>query len=517
MHIRSPSTKSTAASPKSDRPGNAAPSSAPRALGVEPQHILQLQQRYGNRAVAQLLRSRAATDTRPASGEDVIQGVFQYVRTTNSIVDLGRSEEEFDTFYKNNGLEYGTAWSSDGVLVYGDVRNLDMIPYMPVGGAAQTSNYVHIGSSFAPQLVTAEQFNQWQAEGFFDLDDEQRFAMYAQTTGENWNTVEQNDLKDTGPGGIHIASVGAPTHKADLWEQFNYEEKLKMLTDAMDMAFVQWQEGYDEEATYIFTAPEYYFSGKDTHYLPSEQAQYIYEQLTAKLSMLPSNVLVIPGTIGWQESMEGQQLDEYMQQHNTSKGTLMNDMNNHGLSYSEKTDYEYAWGDEPQTSENPANIYHNTAYIYQGGQDVARYDKRYESMSDTAPDRSRQEKRDGFFHIGTETFETTVNDIPIRLEICSDNSGESIQESGYDGVHILLAADFGDTMDSTLHGQTYIHTDSSSPYVRNEVDVAPAKDRYHAGDRNMPTVTPSQKMEHTEGGSQVTLSFYRVAKRTVGR
>ncbi|MFJ6382597.1 DUF4157 domain-containing protein [Kitasatospora sp. NPDC092039] len=325
--------------------------------------------------------------------------------------------------------------------------------------------------------------------------------------------------------GVHIASVQAPTDQVmgedAAWSAVELEEKKKLLGEAMDLAFLEWSERYDPEHVYVFTAPEYYFSGQGTHFLSEDQAAGVDEWLAARLAGLPSNYLVVPGTVGRRRDLGGPGADQARADQRTGRESL------ESQAKAEKNDYaldmvaelEEVWEQGPDLDgSGDVTVFDNYAPVFQGGQGPRSYTKRFEAPSyGGAPDRSEEEMRQGFFAIGKEKFTTTVKGVQVKLEICSDNAAESLWTEPYEGVHILVAADFGDAGDSkaSMHGDTFVVADAGHSQLFESDSPVPQLEnirdrRYHASDKRKMT---SKNAEATSQKGRVSLNFYRTATR----
>ncbi|MFF2751277.1 DUF4157 domain-containing protein [Kitasatospora sp. NPDC058048] len=352
-------------------------------------------------------------------------------------------------------------------------------------------------------------------------------AHAARERTEPWER-EESDPHDmeigAGRTGVHIAGVQAPTDKVmgkgAEWSAVELEEKKRLLGEAMDTAFLEWSKRYDPEHVYIFTAPEYYFSGEGTHFLSAEKAAGVDDWLADRLAGLPSNYLVVPGTIGRRRDLDEQGSD--LARADQRKGReLIQDEVDGGNEYAELSaaELEEVWEQGPALDgSGNVTVFDNYARVFQGGQGPKTYTKRFEAPREGgAPDRSPEEVEQGFFAIGKENFETTVKGVQIRLQICSDNAAESLWNAPYEGVHILVAAHFGDAGESqaNMHGDTFVVADSGHAQLfESDNPVAPAekvKDRrYNA---NMKRKMTSKSAEATSSKGPVSLNFYRTATR----
>ncbi|MER7582593.1 DUF4157 domain-containing protein [Kitasatospora sp. NPDC097691] len=325
--------------------------------------------------------------------------------------------------------------------------------------------------------------------------------------------------------GVHIAGVQAPTDEvmADgaAWSAVELEEKKKLLGEAMDTAFLEWSRRYDPEHVYIFTAPEYYFSGQGTHFLSADQAADVDEWLAGRLARLPSNYLVVPGTIGRRRDLDEPESSRARTDQREGREQLRNeaedDDNYYALDMAEEL--QDIWDQGPALDESGnVTVFDNYARVFQGGQDPKTYTKRFEAPSQGgAPDRSKEEMKQGFFAIGKEKFETTVKGVQVRLEICSDNAAASLWTEPYEGVHILVAANFGNAGESQadMHGDTFVVADSGKaelfesdkplPQAKNIKDA-----RYSAAEHRKMT---NKSAEATSRKGPVSLNFYRTATR----
>ncbi|HXJ48220.1 MAG TPA: hypothetical protein VNF91_03540, partial [Candidatus Acidoferrum sp.] len=321
-------------------------------------------------------------------------------------------------------------------------------------------------------------------------------------------------VDDNAKTDVHVASVGSPTHDLKRWGQVALQDKLDLLYKAFDKSFLQWHQHYDPDATYIFTAPEYYFSASNSHFLAEADAAMVWQSMRERFAQLPSNFLVIPGTTGWRHEASGNELRDYRAEHAQQKSRVDEEMTANELYPDETSPLKEVWEQEPDVARpGPLPIYHNDALVFSGEQPASVYSKRYESTDKKAFDRTKTEQQSGYFHLGRESFTTQVNGIPIKLEICSDNAYESIAKAGYEGIHILLGSHFGgQQMWSAVHGQTYIHTDSTEQFVSKQEAPEVAKSRKEASGRNMKTINPTEVFTNQTHGN-VTLSFFRVAMR----
>ncbi|MGW3185075.1 eCIS core domain-containing protein [Kitasatospora sp. NPDC001119] len=324
--------------------------------------------------------------------------------------------------------------------------------------------------------------------------------------------------------GVHIASVQAPTDKVmkagAQWSAVELDKKKKLLGEALDTAFLEWSKRYDPEQVYIFTAPEYYFSGQGTHFLSGDQAAGVDEWLADRLAILPSNYLVVPGTIGRRRSLDAHESDQARADQQEGRKRLKENMGaDNGYAKDSVAELEEIWeqGPDPDGSGN-VTVFDNYARVFQGGQDPKTYTKRFEAPDwGGAPDRSQEEMEQGFFAIGQENFETTVKGVQVRLQICSDNAAESLWNEPYEGVHILVAANFGDAGESqaNMHGDTFVVADSGHSQLFEADNPVPPADsvedlRYHAAEKRKMT---GKSPEATSTKGPVSLNFYRTATR----
>ncbi|MGW7449431.1 eCIS core domain-containing protein [Kitasatospora sp. NPDC054795] len=352
-------------------------------------------------------------------------------------------------------------------------------------------------------------------------------AHAARERTEPWEREESepHDM-ETGAGrtGVHIAGVQAPTDKVmgkgAEWSAVELEEKKRLLGEAMDTAFLEWSKRYDPEHVYIFTAPEYYFSGEGTHFLSADQAAGVDDWLADRLAGLPSNYLVVPGTIGRRRDLDEQGSDQARADQRKGRELIQEEVDG-GNDYAELSaaELEEVWEQGPELDgSGNVTVFDNYARVFQGGQGPKTYTKRFEAPREGgAPDRSPEEVEQGFFAIGKENFETTVKGVQVRLQICSDNAAESLWNAPYEGVHILVAAHFGDAGESqaNMHGDTFVVADSGHAQLfESDNPVPPAakvKDRrYNA---NMKRKMTSKSAEATSRKGPVSLNFYRTATR----
>ncbi|MFI9325565.1 DUF4157 domain-containing protein [Kitasatospora aureofaciens] len=361
-------------------------------------------------------------------------------------------------------------------------------------------------------------------------EDRQAADALAHTARERIEAWEREEFEPHGmetgaeKTGVHIASVQAPTDKVmgegAEWSAVELEDKKRLLGEAMDTAFLEWSERYDPEHVYIFTAPEYYFSGEGTHFLSADQAAGVDEWLADRLARLPSNYLVVPGTIGRRRSLDEHESDQARADQREGRKGIREEADA-GNYYAEEAAelLEDVWdqGPDPDGAGN-VTVFDNYARVFQGGQGPKTYTKRFEAPSQGgAPDRSAEEMKQGFFAIGTEKFETTVKGIQVRLEICSDNAAESLWTEPYEGVHILVAAHFGDAGESpaSMHGDTFVVADSGHAQLfESDKPLEPAESvadrRYYAAEKRKMT---AKSAEATSRKGPVSLNFYRTATR----
>ncbi|WP_097870686.1 eCIS core domain-containing protein [Streptomyces sp. rh34] len=355
----------------------------------------------------------------------------------------------------------------------------------------------------------------------------QNLAHAARERTEPWvrEDFERHDMEiDAEKTGVHIAGVQAPTDKVmgedAAWSAVELEQKKQLLGEALDTAFLEWSERYDPEHMYIFTAPEYYFSGEGTHFLSEDQAAGVDEWLAGRLAKLPSNYLVVPGTVGRRRDLDGPAADRARADQREGRERIRQEAssgNFYAADAEEELTYE-VWNQGPELDgTGNVTVFDNYAPAFQGGQEPKTYTKRFEASSREAPDRSAEERRQGFFAIGKEKFETTVKGVRVRLEICSDNAAESLWTAPYEGVHILVAADFGNAGESqaNMHGDTFVVADSGfSQLYEADHPVPPAKDigdaRYAANEKRK---MRSKSAETTSRKGPVSLNFYRTATR----
>ncbi|MFI1930462.1 DUF4157 domain-containing protein [Streptomyces sp. NPDC020330] len=368
-----------------------------------------------------------------------------------------------------------------------------------------------------------------------DRQTAQNLAHAARERTEPWGREDfaRHDTEiDAEKTGVHIAGVQAPTDKVmgegAAWSAVELEQKKQLLGEALDTAFLEWSERYDPEHVYIFTAPEYYFSGKGTHFLSEDQAADVDEWLADRLAKLPSNYLVVPGTVGRRRDLDGPAADQARADQREGREWINQEANS-GNYYAEDAGIdlgETVWEQGPEIEgTGPVTLFDNYATAFQGGQEPKTYTKRFEASSETAPDRSAGEREQGFFAIGKEKFETTVKGVQVRLEICSDNAAESLWSAPYEGVHILVAANFGDAGESqaNMHGDTFVVADSGySQLYEADKPVPPAKNvddaRYAGVDDARYAANEKRKMkrksaETTSRKGPVSLNFYRTATR----
>ncbi|MFE7455068.1 eCIS core domain-containing protein [Streptomyces griseus] len=362
-------------------------------------------------------------------------------------------------------------------------------------------------------------------------EDRQAVAALAETARGRTEPWERETFTSHDPEigaeqtGFHIAGVQAPTDKVTgedaAWSAVDLEEKKKLLGEAMDLAFLEWSERYDPEHVYVFAAPEYYFSGRGTHFLSEDQAAGVDEWLAARLTGLPSNYLVVPGTVGRRRALGGPAADQARVDQRTGRELLKSQSQAEDNDYAQimVEELEQVWEQGPDLDgSDDVTVFDNYAPVFQGGQGPRSYTKRFEAPRyGGAPDRSDEERKQGFFAIGKEKFTTTVKDVEVKLEICSDNTADSLRTEPYEGVHILVAANFGDAggNKAAMHGDAFVVADAGHSQIFESDSPVPQLEnirdrRYHAFEKRTMT---RKDAEATSRKGPVSLNFYRTAIR----
>jgi hypothetical protein len=417
------------------------------------------------------------------------------------IKDFGRSKQQISEYYQQMQQQVVSVWSLDGVEVAVDVRNQDAALAMATTGDALTGNTILVAGRM-PRPVSADLFNSLRAAGHFDLPN---------TVG--WKVGKVKRLTADTPY-LNIAVLSVPTHDFKTWGPVSTAKRLQVLSTALRIAFTTWAADYRADSVYLFAAPEYYFGGTETHFLPDQEATKVTTALTEALQVLPDNYLVIPGSLGRRRSLTGAAAYEYYAEHLHRQEALLLEMTQHKLLNRDFITQKTLWGFEPKmvegNSEQIAYVYSNTTPIFRGSTVPASYTKRYESDEEgKAPDRTLALNKDGYFDIGTTKFAAVVNGLTIRLEICADNTYDSIQGSGYNGLHVLLGSDFGRTDPVYMYGQVYAHVDSKSASVCAQRDPGVAQTRGAADERTMDDVDAQQTAAVKVGDALCQLTLHQ--------
>lgn len=272
---------------------------------------------------------------------------------------------------------------------------------------------------------------------------------------------------------IEAFTISAPTHDKTWQSTISFESRLECIHEALDII----DSGYDPSRLYILSAPEYFFAAqsKDSHFMSKEEFNQISAGLQSIASSLPSNIVMVPGTIGYSETISGKELKKEVAQLREKHKDLLNYVDTYKHASTEENeaiykkayveqDYKFDWDDEIEQiddQESARKLFNKALVFYNNTMET--YDKMFESVSGET-DKSKGDRKSVFTH-GTKPFVREYNGVKVALQICSDYAYESLRGlAGEADIQLVPASNYGGTS-SFQQAKTLVKADSKGSEV----------------------------------------------------
>lgn len=253
---------------------------------------------------------------------------------------------------------------------------------------------------------------------------------------------------------VHTFTISAPTHDRNWQLSTGYDARINCITEALDIILTT----YDPSRLYILTAPEYFFAAQktDSHFMDKDEFDCISGRLQSIASGLPSNLLMVPGTIGYSVVISEEELKSEVDQLKIKHEQLLNyvssykvvEKNKDNLSlYDRKSvekEYESYWSYEIKyLGKASAKKLFNRALVFYN-QTMETYEKMFESVEGET-DKGKDVNGTIFEH-GTAPFIREYNGIKVALQVCSDYAYESLRGLEVEpDIQLVPASNYGPT------------------------------------------------------------------------
>jgi hypothetical protein len=308
----------------------------------------------------------------------------------------------------------------------------------------------------------------------------------------------------------------AAVWNCDTLEQQSPEIRIGRLSGAVHTAWelisqIRLEQADKERASFLFTAPEYLFTAKQSHFMDEEAKERVRGGLIALSSKYPE-ILLMPGSIGWYKTSQRAPLTLARKRSKDSK----RDMNKYLAPYenfsSTGVDYSFAplpalreiyergqsdrqywqkkslanFRDALETDkESVVKVAKNTCFAFRNSEIVNRYDKTFEacdfdvgSVTDLSVDEMQQPM---LFMPGDHSPFFEDRGITYGVELCSDHNAAglrywvtSVQQPsiGNVDIQVVMSATTGLEQAHCVARHFVIQADSNGPavYRANNVD-----------------------------------------------
>jgi hypothetical protein len=422
-----------------------------------------------------------------------IQGVFVYLFIRDRISDVANT----DDYYR--GIGFVQAPSADGVPVWCRPGNQARVAELHAGGGASASVE-------APAETPAPTASPSPA---LLLESASQIRAAAQSIGAlvSATPAAAAPAHDAVPAPrvvpatrrVRIAALRVATHNHGWQAATSIDRRIELITDNLAAAQTQWGIAPNADALCVFVAPEYMFAAQSetTYFMSASDQQRVAAAMQRLASGLPPNVLFIPGTVGWSQSVAERAaslppavsapapsssassssappstsapsaltrvIDDVKARHRALEQLA------EGVSKTHGSDWDYE-AREVVKSENPLAAF-NEALIYFGGVATTAL-KVFESTEGALDKFKAADQTSTLFVHGVQPHADTYMDVRVTLEICSDFANGAAQAIGETpALQIVVASNYGGGGGEVV-GTDLLLTDSTTTALTHGDDAA---------------------------------------------
>nr|WP_298141841.1 hypothetical protein [uncultured Pseudomonas sp.] len=272
-----------------------------------------------------------------------------------------------------------------------------------------------------------------------------------------------------------------------------------------------------KDISYLFVAPEYLFTAKDSHFMSEGSKELIRAQLVF-LSLRFPDLLIIPGSVGWfkTSSRSGVTIFRKQTRLKSTSRDMSKYVDKYGRSINAVPDYSFApsylkekFYDKPvrelnerkainidryvvglEKAPDTARVAKNTCFVLKSASVIHRYDKVFEADDSSDTDLTKVDLVEPILFMpgeGSPVFES--NNISYGLELCVDHNFAALKiwvnkiKKAVVDIQIIMSASTG-LEESHLVARKYvIQADSDSgAYVRSAKSDDPIERAAASGD-----------------------------------